>query len=401
MLQPVKLPTLHLLQAHSLSYVARNFRHTRSHSQSAKPKPFLARYCIAFKTHLHHQSNMSTYHLAAMLLSRGSPFTIQPRPTPIPGPSELLIAVHSIALNNIDNKQRQLGIGIASYPAIVGSDISGTVVAAGSSLSSDAPKHGTRVVAFAPAFFEQGKPDYGAFQEMVLVPASNVAVLPERWSFNEGCALPMAVATAWSGLYSIGVARETSYSPEDKVGMLVWGAASGVGSAVVEVAKTMGFVVYAVASEKHHAFLKTLGAAKCFDYNDEDVVENIVKDVRADGVSMTTGYDSVAQWKYSVEVMRQSKGDGVSKLASAVRLSEETPKVDGVEVKFVAAPARHEAMTEHFHFVFAEWLNAKLADGSFVLNTKVKVVGKGLEAISAGLDELQKGVSGVKLVVQL
>ena len=249
---------------------------------------------------------------------------------------------------------------------MIGSDIAGTVVSAGSSVPSDAPEPGTRVAAFAPAFFTKGIPDYGAFQTRALVPAANVVPLPSSMSFSEATLLPMAVLTTWSGWYSIGLPRDTAYTAADKKGMLVWGGASSIGSAAVQVAKIMGFSVYVTASEKHHEYLKSLGASKVFDYKSESVVTDIIKAAKADGVTVQAGFDAVGQVKSCLEILKELKGEGTAKLATAVPPSEDTPKMEGVEVKFVAAPGDEKARTEHFHFVFGVWLKEKLAKGEFV-----------------------------------
>lgn len=175
---------------------------------------------------------MSGQHLAAISPAKGSKLEIKERPTPTPGPNELLIEVKSIALNPVDGYQRDFGAFVSGYPAVFGSDVGGVVVKAGSSVGHDAPKPGTRVTAFAPAFYQQGSPKYGPFQRYVLVPSGNAAAIPEHLSFNEASIFPMAVSTAWAGFYSIGVPRDTAYTPADKKGILVWGAASSVGSAV-------------------------------------------------------------------------------------------------------------------------------------------------------------------------
>ncbi len=70
------------------------------------------------------------------------------------------------------------------------------MIAAGSSPSF---KRGTRLAALAQTFFVQDAPDYGAFQAKALIPAANVAPLPDSVSFNEASLLPMSVVTAWSG----------------------------------------------------------------------------------------------------------------------------------------------------------------------------------------------------------
>ncbi len=344
----------------------------------------------------------SNHHLAVLLPSKGSPLELIHRPTPTPGPHDLLIEVKSIALNPIDYSQRDYDFPAINYPAILGSDIAGTVLSAGSSVPSDAPKPGTRVAAFAPCFWEKGAPDYGAMQTRVLVPAANSLTLPDGMSFTEAALLPMSVATAWAGWYSIGLARDTAYTAADKKGMLVWGGASSIGSGAVQVAKLMGFSVYATASEKHHEYLKGLGASKVFDYHDGDVVEKIVKAAKEDGVAVQMGFDTAGEVKSCMEILKEFKGEeGTAKLATAKPLAEDLPKVEGVEVKFVAAPGDEEKRMEFFRFVFGVWLKEKLEKGEFVPSPKVKVVEGGLESASKGLDELKKGVSGVKLVLEV
>lgn len=191
------------------------------------------------------------------------------RPTPTPEPSELLIEVRSIALNPVDYYMRDTGFTLELYPTVIGSDIAGIVVSAGSSTSSKVPV-GTRVAAFAPCYFKKGAPDYGAFQKKVLIPAAAAVPLPDKVTFNEGALLPMAVQTAWAGWYSIGIPREMGFKAPPDVGMLVWGGASSMGSAAIQVANLHGFKVYATASAKHHDYLKSLGATKLFDYKEDN-----------------------------------------------------------------------------------------------------------------------------------
>lgn len=348
-------------------------------------------------------STPSGQHLAAILASKAAGvLEVKHRQTPTPGPNDLLIEVKSIALNPIDYYQRDHGFPpLDHYPTVLGSDIGGTVISAGSSVPSDAPKPGTRVAAFAPCFFTKGLPDYGAFQTRVLVPAANVVPLPQGVTFNEASLLPMAAVTAWSGWYSIGLPRDTAYTAADKKGMLVWGGASSIGSAAVQIAKTMGFTVYVTASEKNHEYLKGLGASGVFDYKSEDVVEKIVKAAKADGVTIQAGFDATGQVRSCLDVLKEFKGDGTAKLATAVPPPEDSPKEEGVEVKFVAAPGGEEARTDHFHFVLGVWLKEKLEKGEFVPAPRVQVVEGGLESINKGLDELKKGVSGVKLVLEV
>ena len=342
----------------------------------------------------------SKNHTAALLPAQGSALEVTQRPTPTPGPRELLIEVKSIALNPVDWKQRDFGFALTTYPAVLGSDVAGSVLSVGSDVPSEF-KEGTRIAAFAPTFFKGGAADYGAFQTRVLVPSDNAVPLPKGMSFNEGSLLPMAVVTPWCGWYSIGLPYATAFKPADKKGMLIWGGASCIGGAAVQIAKLMGFTVYATASEKNHPYVKSLGASHVFDYRSEDVVTQIVKAAKADGITVSMAFDAAGQLKDIMDVLAQTKGQGTAKVASAIPLMGEQPKVEGVEAKFVLPPEGEEGRTNHFHFVFNVWLNEKLEKEEFVPNPKIQVIGNGLESIQVGLDTLKKGVSGTKLVVEM
>ncbi|KAK0638050.1 Dehydrogenase azaJ [Lasiodiplodia hormozganensis] len=343
---------------------------------------------------------MST-HLAAVLPAKGSAIKVESRPTPTPGPSDLLIDVKSIAVNPLDWKQQLSGFMLSNgYPTVLGSDVSGTVIAAGSAVTSDAPQPGTRIAAFAPCFFTQGLADYGAFQTRVLVPAANAVALPDHVSFDEGSTLPMAVATAWCGMYTLGVPRDTAYTPADKQALLIWGGASSIGTAMIQLANMMGFAVYATASAKHHEYLKTLGAKRLFDYRGEGVEEKIVKAAKEDGVTLELGIDAVGALDSCLRILKELNPNG-AKLASAPPLTPESPKMEGVGLKFVMGPDDTDKLSDFFHFAFNVWLKKKLEAKEFVPSPKVKVVEGGLNSVQAALDELKAGVSGVKLVLQV
>jgi NADPH:quinone reductase-like Zn-dependent oxidoreductase len=113
------------------------------------------------------------------------------RPTPTPGPNDLLIEVNSIALNPVDWYQRYHDFAITSYPAIIGSDISGTVVSAGSSVPSDAPKPGNHVSAYAPCSIHKSHLTTAPSRPACLSPPQTWRTsIPMGMSFNEACLLP-------------------------------------------------------------------------------------------------------------------------------------------------------------------------------------------------------------------
>ena len=365
----------------------------------------------------------STEHLAAMLPAAGKRLEVTPRPTPTPGPNEIVIDVEAVALNPVDYYQRENGFmvrpilladlfhrpltfspsQVTHFPAVLGSDVAGTVRATGSAVPADAPFHapGTRVAAFATAFYAGGAPDYGGLQKRVLVPASVVAPLPDAWSFEQGTLLTMAVATAFAGFHTLGVPPDTRFKAEDKKRLLVWGASSNVGTAVVQVAKYMGYRVYATASPKHHDMVRQLGAAHVFDRGAPDVVDQIVNAAKEDGVSMTQGYLAAGGPKESVEVLARLRGSEPATLASAPMVPKDLEPVEGVEVKFVLAPHDAEERSKHMAAVFNEWLPARLAKGDYVPSPAIRKMEGGLEKLNEALDVLKEGVSGEKLVLKI
>ena len=116
-------------------------------------------------------------------------------------------------------------------------------------------------------------------------------------SFNEASLLPMTVLTAWAAWYRFGVARDTAYTAEDKIGMLIWGRATSIGTRAIQLAKLMGFRIYATPSERHHEYLKCLGASEVFDYRDEEAVGRTVEAAKRDGVTVSVAFVAVGQTK--------------------------------------------------------------------------------------------------------
>lgn len=356
----------------------------------------------------HSTMSSTTSHRAAILPElKAGKFQITTRPTPSPGPNELLIAPKALAVNPIDVYQRSMGIPpLEHYPAVIGSDIAGTIVSVGAGVTH--LKAGDRVTAFANTFYEKGKPDYGAFQERALVPDCNAAILPASIGWKEGAILPMSVLTVWSGLHTIGLPSDTkvntSTSTGNKQAFLVWGAASSIGSAAVQIAHSMGFVVFATASPTHHAWLRDLGATHLFDYHDANVVDAIVAQAKEDGVECNWGFDSVrGNIESCLTILSQTRGEGVTaRLAEAATYpGSHVPSVEGVEWGFIQAPEGKEDRYRHARSGFG-WLESKLERGEYVPSPpNVRVVEGGLEGLDGALDELFKGVSGTKLVVEL
>lgn len=338
-------------------------------------------------------------HLAAIIPQKGGPFVVVERPTPTPGPKELLVQVRAFAANPVDRYQRDFGFFIQDYPAVVGSDTAGIVVAAGSDVRPDTPKAGARVVAFTSAFYNRGNPDYGALQQYTLVSEDSVALLPDSFTFVEGSVFPMAANVTWNGFLWAGVPRVAASAPE-KEGVLVWGASSSMGALAVQAANLAGYTVYATASVQHHDYLKSLGAARTFDYKAEDVQSQIVNAAKDDGVKIRIGHLAAGAQKLALNVLKELSGTEEARLAIAPVVEPELKVPDGVEIKFVSPPEDPEQRNERFRWIFSTWLQEKLATKQLVASPHIKVL-KGLESANQAMDELVAGVSCTKLVLEL
>ena len=342
----------------------------------------------------------SNKHLAAVLHAKGTSLKIEERTTPRPGPNEMLIEVKSIALNPIDVLMRDFGFTISEYPAVPGSDVAGTVLEVGSDVSSSLARIGERVLAFAPAFFKQGHSNYGGLQTRVLVPVQNVCPIPDHLNYHEAATMPMCVLTAWRGLYTLGIARETKLSASERQGILVWGGASSVGCGAIQIAKSMGFVVYSTAREENHSYIKELGASRTFDYKSGDAVDKIIKAAQEDGLAIQYGFDAVGQLAPCLDILKQT-GSGLAQLATAKRFGVKNPIIPEVEVRWIE-PARSVEEQKEFHgFVFNKWLRRTLEKKQWIPSPKLKVMSGGLKSINAALDELKGGLSCTKLVIEV
>ena len=186
-------------------------------------------------------------------------------PDPVPGPNQILLQVRFAALNPADAFLAQ-----AMYPAkpklphILGRDGAGEVVAVGPGVTN--VKVGDTVGVLR---CEIGVDVWGTLAEKVVAPADSVFRPPEDWSVEEMAAAPLVYLTAWQAL--------TQWSdppaplPKGSV-LLVTGASGGVGTACVQLGKSMGMKVVALSrSAEKGPRLKDLGADFVFNPGDPNL----------------------------------------------------------------------------------------------------------------------------------
>jgi NADPH:quinone reductase-like Zn-dependent oxidoreductase len=196
--------------------------------------------------------------MRAARVERYGTVVVQDVDVPEPGDGEVLVAVRAAALNPVD------WYGFSGRPwvarpllglrrprsAELGSDFAGVVEAIGPDVEG--------LAAGNEVFGRAG----GALAEHVIA-ARAVAGKPANLSFEEAAAVPIAGLTALQGLRD-----HARLERGQKV--LVNGAAGGVGTFTVQIAKTLGAEVHAVCSTRNVEQARELGADRVFDYTRED-----------------------------------------------------------------------------------------------------------------------------------
>lgn len=171
------------------------------------------------------------------------------QPLPKVGPGEVLVRVRSAAVNPVDWKVMSGGLDAimdVRFPVVPGWDVAGVVEAVG----IDTPEFsvGDEVMAYARKDYVHG----GTFAEFVSVPVRALAHKPAALSWNEAAGLPLAGLTAYQTLTRLGVSEGDT--------VLIHGAAGGVGSLAIQIARSLGARVIGTASERNHDRLRELGA---------------------------------------------------------------------------------------------------------------------------------------------
>jgi NADPH:quinone reductase-like Zn-dependent oxidoreductase len=178
-----------------------------------------------------------------------SVLAVEERPDPELGPGEVRIDVAASGINFADVLAR---IGLypdsPKTPCVVGYEVAGTILELGDGVNGLTP--GQRVLASTK---------FGGYASQVVVPAVDVVPLPERLTFEQGAAIPVAYGTAWAALIGYG-----SLQPGERV--LIHSAGGGVGIAATQIAKHAGAEVYGTASPAKHARIIELGVDHALDY---------------------------------------------------------------------------------------------------------------------------------------
>jgi NADPH:quinone reductase-like Zn-dependent oxidoreductase len=198
---------------------------------------------------------------------------------PTPGPGEVLIRIEAAGVNPVDWKIREgymSKVLPVTFPYTFGCEIAGVVEGVGDG-----------VTRFRDGDLVFGYPDLmraGAFAERIVMREDEIALAPASIPLADAAALPVAVITAYDGLFTHGRLE----APQR---VLVLGGSGGVGSAAVQLAVSRGAEVYATASARNQEWLSEMGATP-IDYGSQETMD-VARDV--DLIFDTVGVESATQ----------------------------------------------------------------------------------------------------------
>jgi putative PIG3 family NAD(P)H quinone oxidoreductase len=209
---------------------------------------------------------------AVAIAGKGGPEVLVPetRPTPAPGPGQILIRVKAAGVNRPDVLQRK-----GTYPApkghseLPGLEVAGEVAALGSGTSRF--KAGDRVMALVNG---------GGYAEYCLADEGSCLPVPERLSFVEAAGVPETFFTVWHNVFERAALKSGEW-------LLVHGGTSGIGTTAIQLGKAMSARVIATAgSPEKCKVCVDLGAVRAIDYKTEDFAEAVKAETGGRGVDV-------------------------------------------------------------------------------------------------------------------
>ncbi|GGC15588.1 zinc-binding alcohol dehydrogenase family protein [Pseudoduganella buxea] len=176
-------------------------------------------------------------------------------PAPVPGPRDLLVQVHAVAVNPVDTKVR-LGAAVTA-PRVLGWDAAGVVVAVGADVTAFKPGD---AVYYAGSLLRPG-----SYSELHLVDERIAGHKPATLDFADAAALPLTSLTAWELLFDRLKVPEGGGAGKS---LLIVGASGGVGSILTQLAARLtGLTVIGTASRQEtREWVQALGAHHVIDH---------------------------------------------------------------------------------------------------------------------------------------
>lgn len=239
-------------------------------------------------------------------------------PEPVPGPGEVLMAVHAAALNHLDLWVLEGWPSLKlKLPHIMGSDGSGTIAAI---RSNTGRFHIGDRVAVNPTIcndphdsnarrgFDNMCDDFaiigehidGFMAEYVVVPERNLLTLPDHVTHEVAAAASLVYVTAWHSLISKGRLQVGE-------SVLIVGAGGGVNTASIQIARLAGAgPIYVVgSSEEKLTLARELGADVTINRNEVDWSRELFRLTERRGVDIVVDNVGAATFTHSLRALRR------------------------------------------------------------------------------------------------
>ena len=242
---------------------------------------------------------------------------VQELPEPvIESPGDVLVRVHAVALNRLDLFVAEGLPGVNySFPHVVGSDGAGMVVEVGASVMGLQP--GDRVMinptlscrtcpwclqgeeSLCDRLQVLGEHLPGTAREYLVVPAENLARVPDAMPWPEAAAFSVATLTAWRMLTTRG-----RVEPGETV--LIWGIGGGVSMAALQAARHLGArTIVTSGTDSKLEVARSVGADMVLNHQRADVaaeVKRFTSGMGADAIVDSSGEQS---WRHSLRALRR------------------------------------------------------------------------------------------------
>ncbi|MCW8934532.1 MAG: zinc-binding alcohol dehydrogenase family protein [Gammaproteobacteria bacterium] len=273
-------------------------------------------------------------------------------PQPVASGCDLLVKVKAIAVNPVDYKIRQRVAPDDDSYKVIGWDAVGEVVATGDAAANFKPGD---MVYYAGDLNRQG-----SNAQYQLVDERIVGSKPKSLSDAEAAALPLTTITAWELLFEhLAIKQQSPGSSEksDEV-ILVIGAAGGVGSILIQIAKAItGATVIATASrESSVAWVKKLGADHVINHT-----QPLLPQIEALGIKQVTHIASLN----ATESYFDTYTELLAPFGKIAMIDDPSKPLDVMQLKF-------KSQSLHIEFMFARSMfNAADMDEQGRLLTRV------------------------------